>query len=277
MDARAPTGISFTGRVIICEPFSSVPDRGGSAVVMSASSEQDPRPAAPAKAGGPGGRSSALLGLAVAGLVLVAVTDLLGLVAGLRVRGAIDGEGGDPTAVWRDLEDAASFYDSVARYQVITYLLCAIVFVTWFFHLRRVTGLMAPDGFQNGPGMAIGAWLIPVANLWLPYRVAADMWRAAAPPAPEADPYRERLWPVNVWWVLFVLGILGDRVAAAEYDSAGTLADIRSAVTQSLVSDALGLLAAVAAVHFAVRLTGMQRRKAAEGPYPASPFTGASR
>ncbi|MDQ0791211.1 DUF4328 domain-containing protein [Streptomyces sp. B3I8] len=255
---------------------------------MSASSEPGPGPAEPPTAPGararavplakparPGGASSVLLAVAVAGLALVAATDLLSVFAGVRLRGVVDGDTDFLTAPQQELDDAASFYDSVARYQVIAYVPCAIAFVAWFFHMRRLTGPLAPDRFRHGPGWAVAAWLIPFANFLLPYRVATDMWRAATPLPSEGTPYRERLWPIRLWWALFVLGILYNRVAGTKYDDAETLTDIDSGVAQYMVADALNIVAAAAAVHFAVRLTRMQRRKAAEGPRPAPPFTGA--
>jgi hypothetical protein len=288
MDETCPTGISFTGRVIIREPFLPFSSVGGAAV-MSASSEPHQRPAGPPAEPGerawaaasvprvaPGRASSVLLAVAVAGLALVAVTDLVSIFAGVRLRGVMGGDTGFLTASQRELDDASDFYDAVARYQVIAYLPCAIAFVTWFFHMRRLTGPLAPDRFRHGTGWAIAAWFIPFANIWLPHRVATDMWRAATPLPSGQSPYRERLWPVHLWWALFAFGILFNRVAGTKYDDAEQWTDIRSAVTQYMVADTLNIAAAAAAVHFAVRLTRMQRRKAAEGPYLTPPFTGAA-
>ncbi|MFC5213515.1 DUF4328 domain-containing protein [Streptomyces coerulescens] len=231
---------------------------------MSASNDLRPRPQLPS------GRPESSVGplvAAVAGLALVALCDVFSLVAGFRLRAVIDGDGGFLTAGQQDLDAAASLYDTAARYQVIVYLPAAIAFIVWFFRMRRATGLMAPDRFRNGPGWAIGAWLIPLANLWMPYRIAVDMWGAATPLPAEGERFRARLWPVNLWWGLFVLSILVNRFAGTKYRNAETLAEIRDGVGQYMAADVLHVVAAAAAMYFAVRLSTMQRLKAAEGPY----------
>ena len=145
------------------------------------------------------------------------------------------------------------------------YVPAAIVFVVWFFRMRRNTGLLAPDRFRNGPGWAIGAWLIPLVNLWLPYRIAIDMWGAATPLPAEGERFRARTWPVNLWWGLFVFSVLFNRYDAAKYKDAETLTDIRDAVVQYITADVVHIAAAAAAMYFAIRLTAMQRLKAIEG------------
>ncbi|NUP19319.1 MAG: DUF4328 domain-containing protein [Streptomyces sp.] len=231
---------------------------------MSASNEPHPRPPLPAWAPA---SSLGLLAAAVAGLALSALCDLFSLFAGFRLRAVVDGDGGFGTAAQRELEAAATMYDTAGRYQVIVYVPVAVIFVVWFFLMRRNTGLLAPDQFRNGPGWAIGAWLIPLANLWMPYRVAVDMWGAATLPPAEGERYRARTWPVNLWWGLFVLSVLYSRYAGTQYKNAGTWPEIKDAVTQYMAADLAHIAAAAAAVYFAVRLTGMQRRKAAVGPF----------
>ncbi|MGP2439346.1 DUF4328 domain-containing protein [Streptomyces sp. JW3] len=205
------------------------------------------------------------------GLALSALADLFSLFAGFRYRAVVDGDAGFLTASEEELDAAASLYDTAARCQMVVLVPCAIVFVVWFFRMRRATGALAPDRFRSGPGWAIGAWLIPLANLWLPYRVAFDMWGAATVLPSDGGLPRTRLWPLNLWWGLFVAGILFSRIAGSEVDDAGTLAEVRDGVARYMVSDALHLLAAATAAYFAVQLTAMQRYKAVYGPYGAPP------
>ncbi|MEU4659997.1 DUF4328 domain-containing protein [Streptomyces sp. NPDC023723] len=203
------------------------------------------------------------------GLALSALADLFSLFAGLRYRTVVDGDAWFRTATAEEVESVASLYDTAARYQAIVYLPCAIVFVVWFFRMRRATGALAPDRFRSGPGWAVGAWLIPLANLWLPYRVAFDMWGATTVLPYDGGPPRTRLWPLNLWWGLFVAGTLFGRVAGSDAEDAGTLSEVRDGVARYMMADALHILAAAAAAYFAVQLTARQRYKAVHGPYGA--------
>jgi hypothetical protein len=264
MDGICEIGVLCVGRVSSADRFLLV--RGG-LFVMSASN--DPRPRAPL----PAYKPTASLGFMIAalvGLALVAVCDLFSLFAGFRLRSLTHGDDGFVAVAQKELSGALSLYEAAGRYQVIVYLPCAIVFIAWFFVMRRNLGLLAPDQFSNGPGWAIGAWLIPVANLWLPYRIALGMWGAATLLPADGERYRARIWPVNLWWALFVLGVLLNRLAGSTYEDAETLTEIRDGVTGYMAADVVHLGAAAAAVYFVVRLSAMHRLKAVQGPYGAT-------
>ncbi|MET9443676.1 DUF4328 domain-containing protein [Streptomyces sp. NPDC006610] len=231
---------------------------------MSASSELRPRPPLP---GTVPLASRALLAAVLALLVVSAATDLFAVFAGSRVYALVDGDAGFAFASEREFHDAYALYENAGRLQVMAVLPCAIVFVVWFFLMRRSTGLLAPDAFRRGPGWAIWGWLIPVANLWIPYRVAVGMWGACAPLPDGDDRRRTPMWPVNLWWALFVATTLLGRVTAARLDAAEGPGQIRDAVLQYAALDLLYVAAAGAAAFFAIRLTAMQRRKVTEGPY----------
>lgn len=211
------------------------------------------------------------LAVAVTGLAVVVGADLFSLFTGARLRAVIGGGDGFLFAAQQDLTDAADLYDWASRVQLAADLLCAVAFVFWFFRMRRATEPLGPDRFRHGSGWAIAAWLIPLGNLWLPYQVASDMWSAATQLPGEGEPYRARTWPVRLWWTLFVLATVVGRFADVRYRSAAGLAQLKSVIGQYMVADLLNIAAAAAAVYFALRLTSMQRRKAAEGWYRPEP------
>jgi hypothetical protein len=227
---------------------------------MSASNELRPRRMLPS---GTPRSVRGLLAAASAALVIVALSDLFAVFAGARIYLLIDKD-------QRRLDAAYSLYETAGDAQGIVFLPCAALFIAWFFWTRRNTGLMAPDRFRKGPGWAIGGWLIPLANFWLPYRIAVDMWGAASPLPADGEPYRAGIWPVNLWWGLLVSSSLYGLYASSRYESAETLTEIRAAVMQYMAADVLDLAAALAAVYFAVRLTSMHWLKAtASSPYGA--------
>ncbi|WP_280871950.1 DUF4328 domain-containing protein [Streptomyces sp. MJP52] len=161
------------------------------------------------------------------------------------------------------MESWYELYDAVGRLQTAVYALCAVAFVVWFFLIRRSVERLAPDRFGAGPGWAIAAWFIPLVNFVLPYRIAVGMW-SACNPTPHADGRsRTPMWPVRLWWSLFLAANLLSRHAALMFDIAQTFADLQTAVELYIVVDLLFVAAAGAAIHFAVRLTAMQRAKAA--------------
>lgn len=235
-----------------------------SAFTSSKSNDLRPRPSLP---GGAPLSSRGLLAAVSVLLAVVALSDLFAVFAGVRIHMLIDGGQGFATAPQRELDAAYKLYETAGNLQGMTYVPCAVLFLIWFFSMRRATGPLAPDRFRNGHGWAIGAWLIPLANLWMPYRIAVDMWGASTPLPDDGEPHRTSIWPVNLWWGLFVAGTLFGRYAGSRYEDAETLAQVQTAVGQYIAADLLDVAAAAAAVCFAVRLTTMQRLKASEGPY----------
>ncbi|MFC8711996.1 DUF4328 domain-containing protein [Streptomyces sp. NPDC057197] len=222
--------------------------------------------------------SRGFLVAALAGLALAALCDVFALVAGLRYHLATGEDGGLTLAAWRALDAAASRYDAAQRYQVVAFLPCAVAFIAWFHQMSRATGPLASGRFRFGTGWAVGGWFVPLANLWIPYRIAVDMWEAATPLPSEGDHHYPQIWPLKMWWALLVLSFPLGGLAKLSYDSAETMSDLRTGLELYFASDVLHLVAAGAAAYVVVRLTAMQRDKALYGPYGkrSAPSSGAA-
>ncbi|MFK0172268.1 DUF4328 domain-containing protein [Streptomyces sp. NPDC090306] len=213
------------------------------------------------------------LGVAVTVLLgVVALSDLLAVVAGARSYSLISGDSGFVFAAQHDLEAADNLYRAAGLFQAVAYIACAAVFITWFLRMRRCTGLLAPDRFRRAPGWAVACWFVPIGNFWLPYGVALDMWRAASVTRRTgADPRGTPSWPLTLWWILFAGTTLFERFASSAYRSAVTLTRLRQALVEYMVVDAANIVAAGAAVYFVVRLTDLARRKAEHASAPWGP------
>ncbi|MEV7446886.1 DUF4328 domain-containing protein [Streptomyces sp. NPDC091204] len=178
-----------------------------------------------------------------------------------------------------DWAAADARYQRAWTFQGQATVVCGIVFIAWFHQMYRNAVALAPDRLRRGTGWAIGAWFLPLINLWRPFRIALDMWgvcvpaaaAAAAPdPAPApgqpakagkpANPAKAAFWPVGLWWGLFLTSGVFHQYTVWAYDRAEAIPDLRNAVVQLMVGDALDLGAAAAAIHFTVRLTAMYRR-----------------
>ncbi|MCX4905274.1 DUF4328 domain-containing protein [Streptomyces sp. NBC_00878] len=200
-------------------------------------------------------------------LVVVALSDLFAVYVGVRLHTLLDAEEGSVLAWQQEVDEAYSLYGTAGQLQGYTYLASGIAFIVWFYGMRRYAGVLGPDRFRSGPSWAIGSWFIPLINFWMPYRIAVDMWGASTRLPADGEPHKVAFWPVNLWWGLFVTATLFQWYAGLRYRNAEDIAEIQDAVLQVMVADILEVAAAAAAVCFAVRLTAIQRVKAAEGPY----------
>jgi hypothetical protein len=99
--------------------------------------------------------------------------------------------------------------------QVLALLALALLVVTalvWCAWQWRMA-VSSPDRLRRGPGVHVGAWFIPVANLWLPIQNMNELWHAYEPH--DASGRGRGISLVLPWWTAWlvsaVLGAMGLR------------------------------------------------------------------
>ncbi len=209
-------------------------------------------------------RSPVGLGRATAALLgLVLVVDLFAVGVELYVHGVLDDivNGGGGADLARRADRADSLFETSGVLQSGALLAAAVVFLCWFYRVRVNAEVFDPFGHTMKRGWAIGAWFVPLVNLWFPRRITVEVWKASG------DPERPRGHGlVNAWWVMWVVSISVSRVASRMYGRAEEAEVGRTAVRLLLFADLTDALAAVLAVLLVLRLTRMQHEKALRGP-----------
>ena len=92
------------------------------------------------------------------------------------------------------------------------------MFVVWFYRARANA---ERHGYPQrlSRGWAFWGWIVPFANLWFPFQIMSDIWRAGLP----AEQRRETAWLPALWWTCWLLsglGIFGAGVMAVNSGSA---------------------------------------------------------
>ncbi|PZT76243.1 MULTISPECIES: DUF4328 domain-containing protein [unclassified Streptomyces] len=217
-------------------------------------------------------RSPVGLGTAVCVLLgAVAVTDVLSIAAGVHSRvlladGLDDGFLAVDERAWT-LAD--NMYGSAGALQGIALLATGIVFLVWLRRVRRNAEVFDPYAHSLRPGWAIGAWFVPIANLWLPYRVATGVWTASVPADTLARRAAAPRGVLNAWWTALVATQILGRAAGGYYDRAESGDEIIRGLDLVMAANALDIAAAVVAILFVRRLTAMQDLRARAGGFPA--------
>lgn len=202
-------------------------------------------------------------GLATALTALFGLTvgvDLLAVASDAHVWRLTDEMAGGGTVEDADLARADALQVVGGVLQVTLLVATAVVFIIWFHRVRRNADFFALDSCEMKSGWAIGAWFVPIGNLWLPRKVAGEVWNAGIDWDSEAR--RPSPTPVNVWWALFVATWLVGRVAGSAYKDAAGVEEMKRAAGMMMFSDALDAVAAVFALLFVRKLTRMQLDKA---------------
>jgi hypothetical protein len=157
---------------------------------------------------GLGGLLTGLLALTV-GMIVVQLV--------LRVYGAA---GGQP---W-----ASHLSSRVGDAGGAAFFLTAIVFVVWF-RRARINAESSSWRQRRARGWTLWGWIIPIADLFVPFQLMGDIWRAGLPPTQRG----KTAWLPALWWTAWLLSQL--------YEAGGQRSWISSGPSQSGSSSGLSL------------------------------------
>ncbi len=218
---------------------------------------QQATPASTAPAGPE--RSRTVTGPATAAatlILLVLVGEVLGSVSDWRDYLVVhDYKAGAATIA--DLEAADSFRQLVSIPTVVVWISAGVVFLVWLWRARVNAELLGgAAGQRRARGWVVGGWFTPVANLWVPYQVLSDIWRASAARRPVSSGL------VMAWWApLLVSTIIGRAVTRIYLSEEITEESLLSAAKLSTLSTVLDAAAGVLLVLIVRRVTASQTQR----------------
>jgi hypothetical protein len=86
----------------------------------------------------------------------------------------------------------------------ITIFGLSILFVVWFYR-ARINAEWHGYPQRRARGWAFWGWIVPIANLWFPFQIMSDIWRAGL----SAEQRRKTAWLPALWWTCWLLSGLG--------------------------------------------------------------------
>ncbi|MFF1923201.1 DUF4328 domain-containing protein [Streptomyces sp. NPDC058221] len=221
-------------------------------------------------------RPSPAGGLGTATVVLFSVVAglaLLRLVADMNLYEKLD----SPWAAYfalRGERPLSGFWATAVVLLNVSFLGAVPVFLCWFHRLRMNAEALAPGRHRTSPGMAVGAWFIPVANWWIPKQITDDIAAAAEGP-PQAGPYgyplrRPGSGAVTGWWITWVISSAFAALAWIQFSSVDEtdFDGIRTALFLLAVSDVTLAGAGVVGAVAVRQLTTAQDARLGFGPPP---------
>jgi hypothetical protein len=139
------------------------------------------------------------LGKLVSGIMVVGIG--LGVVAvitlALAIRANADFEALRSSAAAVASDNADARYQEWSAWLFLWIRATGVVFVVWLYRIYRQAGAVTAYPFRWPSGWTVGCWFVPFLNLYLPYRLTADVARSVAL-AMRAI--------VGTWWGLFLVG-----------------------------------------------------------------------
>lgn len=90
--------------------------------------------------------------------------------------------------------------------QAIVLCVAVPLFAIWVHRLQANGFALGIVGMRYTPAWAVGWYFVPIANLWMPYRVMQEIWCANRDPADWQYDTAPRL--LIVWWLLWLASIV---------------------------------------------------------------------
>jgi len=139
-----------------------------------------------------------------------------------------------------------------------------VIFLTWLYRARVNVRAFGARRLRFSRNWTVLGFLIPFANIVLPYRVIREVWQASDPSTTAPFDWRVvRPGPLlSIWWALFVCYIWFE-LAAMIMTLSGSYSYERLQLTygMALVADVAAALAAGLCYFVVVRISDAQERK----------------
>jgi hypothetical protein len=177
--------------------------------------------------------------------------------------------------VERDAEVGVLIFGGiVAAVQGGLWIAVVVLWIIWFHRAYTNLRPLGVPELRFGTGWAIGAWFVPVLNLWRPKQIANDIWRGSDPEAGAqmGSGWREKDVPAvfQWWWAAFLVSQWVGNVAVRAAFRAESAPELANAAVAYGISDAFDALAAVLALTVVSRTTDRQEERARRVGTPAN-------
>jgi hypothetical protein len=150
-----------------------------------------------------------------------------------------------------DLNNADDLSWIVALAYLTGFVAAGIVFVTWLGWARANAESLVPAWHRRGRGWVVGSWICPVVNLWFPFMIVDDVYRASRPTNPP-DLFDLRSVPgsrlLGLWWTLWLSSLILGRIASTTWENAKSVESLHSAAVVETIESATALGAAVTVI-----------------------------
>lgn len=92
-------------------------------------------------------------------------------------------------------------------------LLRFIVFLVWVYEAYRVAGMLSRYPMDTTPGWAVGVFIIPIVNLWMPFQRMSEIEETSRPDDLSVYEDSAGLRPLlGLWWAVWILATIGGQI-----------------------------------------------------------------
>lgn len=157
-------------------------------------------------------------------------------------------------------------HSAIAVAQVAALLVTGILWLMWQHRAQKILGRLQEEPLRFSPGAAAGWWLVPIANLVMPFRTMSELYRGSADPTSSTSRGAGPRLLLVIWWLMFVSTSILGRIVRTLDDSLDEL--VLQSRLLALIDLAYLFAAATAIGVVSLIFGGLKSRAAAEPPAP---------
>ena len=153
-------------------------------------------------------------------------------------------------------------------------LIAAIFFIAWLRRAYANLRALGVESLRFGTGWAVGAWFVPILNLFRPVQIVNDVWRGSHPYLEDRHGWRDARVPqlIGLWWGAWIVSYVVGTVATFMLEDARRGSEvIDSSYGVAIASDLLTAVAALLGLAVVDRLTARQEAAAVRAYGSAGP------
>jgi len=174
---------------------------------------------------------------------------------------AISGE----TITWAEATSNDNRQALIGFAQFALYIAAGVAFLIWIHRAHRNLPSLHAADLRFTPGWAVGWFFIPIMNLFRPYQVASEIWKASDPKVDTTD---GTSWKsvatspiVGWWWAFFLISNFVANIALRTVFSGEELSDWLTSTYAYMVSDAIDVVGILITILMVRRISQFQETK----------------
>jgi hypothetical protein len=162
-----------------------------------------------------------------------------------------------------DLHDRLSVILAVVH--VLIALATAIAFLTWLYRAYSNVPALGAGDTKHSPGWAVGAFFVPILNLFRPYQIVREAWDAGEPYV-EGDEIGRIVKPgghalIGWWWASWIVFNFVGQIVFRAGLAAKTPQELLISAQIGIASEAITLVCTILALLVVRRLTDRQEAR----------------
>lgn len=206
-------------------------------------------------------RSAQALGVAaMIGIGVVMILDVVTMLETVHLSGLVDDYVAG-TADLAALNRADRRAAVISLFYVLALIAAGIPFICWMWRARRNAEFFTDAKHRHGIGWVVGGWFCPVVNLWFPCQIASDIQAASDWRTPATGGWLQRPGAnkgIIGWWLTLLASSLLGLSANGQVSAATTPEQLRSALSMSILSSMIHLVAGFLAIRLIMTINNLQ-------------------